>query len=106
MLLTFVSPGKTPRPIAVLLFNPEPGELHWRFRDDWSDVADPEDAEVLGYLAEDFRLQVQETGPEAFLVYLENTLSNCLQLTERKAVAMEPVQEVIDTLFETLVEGR
>jgi len=106
LLLMFVSPGREPRPIAVLLFNPEQDALHWRFRDDWNLIADPDDVQVLGCLAEDFALKVQETSPEAFLTYLEDTLSNCLQLTERSPVVIENVDEAVDALFESLVDSR
>jgi hypothetical protein len=102
----FVSPGKVPRPIAVILFDPEQDALHWRFRDHWNPIADPDDVEVLGCLAEDFALKVQETSPKAFLAYLEDTLSNCLQLTERSPVLIENVDEAVDRLFESLVDGR
>jgi hypothetical protein len=106
MLLMFVSPGKLPKPIGVLLCNLEQGEFYWRFREDWCNIADPDDAEVLGCLAEDFAQKVQETGPETFLAFLEDTLSNCLLLTDRNAIPIEEPQKTIDTLFETLVEGR
>jgi len=106
LLLMFVPPGREPRPIAVLAFDVELDALHWRFRDDWDLIADPEDVELLGCLAEDFVQKVQKAGPGAFLSYLEGTLSNCLQLTERSPVAVENVDETVDTLFESLVNGR
>jgi hypothetical protein len=106
LLLMFVSPGKAPRPIAVILFDPEQDALHWRFRDDWNLIADEDDVEVLSCLAEDFALKVQETSPESFLAYLEDTLSNCLQLTERSPVLVGNADEAVDGLFESLVGGR
>ena len=92
--------------MAVLVFDPDRDSLHWRFREDWDIIADPEDVEVLGHFAEDFAQKVQEIGPGPFLAYLEDTLSNWLQLTERSAVDVENVAETVDTLFETMVNGR
>lgn len=101
-----MSPGRPPRPIAVLLFNPERSELHWKFRDDWNLIADQDDAEVLACLAQDLALKVQESSAEGVLVHLEDTLSNCLQLTDRFPVFIENVNDTLDTLFEALVEGQ
>ena len=106
LLLALAPPGRAPRPIAVLVFDPDLDALHWRFRDDWTLIADPEDVELLGCLAEDFAQKVQEAGPGAFLSYLEDTLSNWLQLTERSPVAVENADQTVDALFESLVNGR
>ena len=106
LLLIFASPRRTPRPIAVLLFDSELDSLHWRFREDWELIADPEDVEFLGCLAEDFAQKVLDYSPGAFLTYLEDTLSNVLQLTERSPVAIENVDEAVDMLFNSLVSGR
>jgi hypothetical protein len=77
ILLTFVPPGKPPRPIAILLFDSENGVLHWRFRDDWDLFAEPDDVEILACLAEDFTLKFQDLGPEAFW-RVWKTLSNAI----------------------------
>jgi hypothetical protein len=106
MLLTFVPPGATPRPIGVLLFDPDKGSIHWKFRSDWSLFAEPDDVEILACLTEDFTQKMQELGPEAFLTLLEDTLSNAIQITDRKPISIENVDVAVDMLFDSLVAGR
>ena len=45
-------PGVAPENIGVLLLDPAGNQLYMRFRRDWRDMADPEDAEVLDQIAE------------------------------------------------------
>jgi hypothetical protein len=106
MLLTFVPPGKLPKPVAILLFDSENDVLHWRFRDDWHLFAEPEDVEILACMAEDFTFKVQELGPQAFLAHLEDTLSNSVRITDREPIFVDNALAAVDRLFESRVVGR
>ena len=83
-VLQLALPGRPLQNVGVLLYEPSTGELDYSLTDEWDDIADPEDAEVLTYLAEDFRTRIDELGGRAFLEQLEDTLSNTLRITPRR----------------------
>jgi hypothetical protein len=83
-VLQLALPGRPLQNIGVLLIEPSTGKVDYSLREEWDDVAPPEDAEVLSYLADDFRARIDEMGGPAFLEHLEDTLSNALRLTPRR----------------------
>lgn len=104
-ILQFAGPGRTVRNIGVLLLDIAWDAVRLRLRPDFDDIADPEDREVLRYLEDDLRTKAGEMGGEAFLRYLEDTLSNCLLVTDREAVRIEDGLDLtLDRLFERHVE--
>ena len=87
VLLDAVLPGRPPSPIGVLLIDLDSGRPWFRMRRDFSSVAEPEDAEVLEALEEHIRQCLTESGAEAFLRSLEDTLSNTVRVGERQAAS-------------------
>jgi hypothetical protein len=83
-VLQVALPGRPLQNVGVLLFEPATGHLDYSLLEAWDDIAGPEDAEVLTYLAEDFRARIDEMGGKVFLEQLEDTLSNALRLTPRR----------------------
>lgn len=85
-VLSFTYPGGSIMPIGLLLFDPNAEQLLVRFRHDWDRVAEPEDAEVLSALSEDLVRVAQDLGSATRLNYLEDTLSNSIQISARQQI--------------------
>jgi phage repressor protein C with HTH and peptisase S24 domain len=104
VLLEAVLPGRLPRNMGVLLIDPATGRGWLRMRARYHDLAEPEDAEVLEALEEDIRRKLEETGAEAYLRSLEDSLSNALRVSERQNVAVDAFSRVLDRLYDEHVE--
>jgi phage repressor protein C with HTH and peptisase S24 domain len=90
--------------MGVLLIDPATGRGWLRMRARYHDLAEPEDAEVLEALEEDIRRKLEETGAEAYLRSLEDSLSNALRVSERQNVAVDAFSRVLDRLYDEHVE--
>jgi phage repressor protein C with HTH and peptisase S24 domain len=104
VLLEAALPGRLPQNIGVLLFDPASGHGWLRMRQDYGELADPEDAEVLAALEEDIRGRMAESGAEAYLASLEDTLSNAVRVSERQTVEVDAFTRVLDRLYDENVE--
>src|ERR1035437_6257749 len=104
VLLEAALPGRLPLNIGILLIDPGTGRGWVRMRARYDDLADSEDAEVLEALEEDIRRKVSETGAEAYLRSLEDSLSNALRVSERQVVAVDAFSRVLDRLYDEHVE--
>lgn len=104
VLLDAVLPGRPPCPVGVLLIDVDGGRPWFRMRRDFAGLADPEDAEVLEALEDHIRQCLAESGSEAFLGSLEDTLSNVLRVGERQAVTVDAFSRVLDRLYRQHVE--
>ncbi|MDQ6704459.1 MAG: S24 family peptidase [Acidobacteriota bacterium] len=105
-LLELALPGERPIPIGVFLIDPESGNLDFKLREDWDDLAGAEDAEFLASLQDDFTLKAAEAGGEAFLASLEDSLSNILRVTEREPVIVSSFSQTLENLFTEHVDTR
>ena len=85
MVVELALPGRPPANLGVLLFDPSSDRLESRLRQDPEALADPEDAEVIAELAEDFAMKIRELGGRRFLEYLEDNLSNVLRISARRS---------------------
>lgn len=92
-------PGGDLVPIGLLLENPERNELHVRLRRDLNVLAEAEDAEVLTALAQDLRGKASEMGAAALLRSLEDSLSNAVQITDRRAVDVGNFEWSLNQLY-------
>ena len=95
------------RPVAnigVLLLDPSSRKLYSKLREFFGDVANPDEAEVLSELREDFAKRLEEIDGEEFLIWLEDTLSNVLRVTERQTVMVRDFNKTLDKLFAEHVE--
>ena len=105
VLLEAALPGRPRVNIGVLLIDPGTGRGWVRMRARYHDLADSEDAEVLEALEEDIRRKVSETGAEAYLRSLEDSLSNALRVGERQIVEkVDAFSRVLDRLYDEHVE--
>lgn len=99
VLLEASLPGRPVTPLGVLLVDPETDRGWLRMRRDFAEIAEPEDAEVLEALEDHIRQCLSETGAQAFLVSLEDTLSNVIQVTDRQAVSVDAFSRVVERLY-------
>jgi SOS-response transcriptional repressor LexA len=104
VLLETALPSRAVQPIGVLLVDPETDRAWFRFRQDFENIAEPEDAEVLQALEEDMRARSTEMGAAAFLASLEDSLSNALRVTERQTVDVDAFSRVLERLYDQHVE--
>jgi phage repressor protein C with HTH and peptisase S24 domain len=104
VLLEAHLPDRPARNIGVYLVDPATDRLWLRMRQDYQEIAEPDDVEVLEALEEDFRARAAELGAEAFLKSLEDSLSNVLRTGERQRIEVDAFSRVLDRLFDGNVE--
>lgn len=103
-LLQLSLPSKSVRNIGVLLRDPATDLLYKKLRSDWTSLADPENAEVLEALDADFEARTAEMGADAFLLCLEDTLSNVLLITKRVPLTVSDFETALQRLYEEHVQ--
>ncbi len=99
VLLEAALPEQPVRNVGVLLLDPATDRGWLKMRERYDDIADDEDAEVFAALEEDLRARMAETGAEAFVGSLEDTLSNVLRVTERQSVPVDSFTRVLSHLY-------
>ncbi|MCL6545075.1 MAG: S24 family peptidase [Bryobacteraceae bacterium] len=104
-ILEAALPGKPCLAAGVLLLDPWDGGLRVRLRQDWEQVDGREDAEVLSRIEEDLARRAAEGGGAALLEQLEDTLSNVLRISDRRAVVIADPDRALDRLYQEHVEG-
>jgi len=103
LLLKLCLPGRPERGAGILLLDHERGHLYLRLREDWEQIADPEDAVVLSAMSGHFHRQLEELGNGGgaeFLRRLEDQLSNVLKLSQRRRITVRDIATTIDRLFD------
>lgn len=105
LILVLALPGEPERNIGVLLRDNERGQVYARIRDHWEEIGDPEEAELLQALGEDFAAKIHEVGGDEFLRTLEDSLSNTLRLSLRTAVTVDDFPRALARLYEEHVEA-
>ena len=96
-------PNRPERNVGVFLLDSATQRLYFRMREDWQEIADPGDAEVLAEITGDFRKRIDELGDGGgaeFLGSLEEQLSNVLRLTDRQDMEADDLRGTLDRLFE------
>jgi phage repressor protein C with HTH and peptisase S24 domain len=104
MILTLELPGEGRMNAGVLLEDPSTDRLWVRLRRDWEEFA-PEEAEVLAAIEYDLTSKAHEMGATQLLEYLENTLSNVLQVTDRRSVPVEDFERALARLYRDNVQS-
>lgn len=105
VLLDAALPGRPVVPLGVILVDPDADRGWVRLRESFDDLAEPDDAEVLEALEEDIRARLADSGAEAFLRALEDSLSNVVLVSQRRVVAVDAFTRVLDRLFTENVEA-
>jgi phage repressor protein C with HTH and peptisase S24 domain len=97
-------PAKASLNIGVLLLDPATDRLYKKLRSDWNSIADPQNAEVLEQLDQDFDTKIGEMGGEALLRSLEDALSNTLLISDRGDVMVSSFETALSRLYEEHVQ--
>lgn len=104
-ILQAALPSRPLTNVGILLLDPARDQLYMRLRPDLEQLAEPEDAEVLALIEEDFEQKLEEMGGEVFLRFLEDTLSNVLRMTDRQSVMVRDFSRELDQLFARHVQA-
>jgi phage repressor protein C with HTH and peptisase S24 domain len=104
VLLEAALPERPVHTIGVLLLDTGGNRCWVRMRQRYEGLADPEDADVLEALEEDMRARAAEMGAESYLLWLEDSLSNTVRISERQAIAVDSFTRVLDRLYSEHVE--
>lgn len=104
VLLDAALPEHPLHKIGVLLLDTAGNRCWVRMRQHYEDLADPEDAEVLEALEEEMREHAREMGAERYLLWLEDSLSNSVRVSERQTIAVDSFTRVLDRLYSEHVE--
>ncbi len=99
-------PGSPPVNAGILLLDPTGNHLHVRFRRDWQEIADEEDAEVLELLAGDIVSKAEEMGASELLAWMEDHLSNTIQISDRESVLVDSFETSAARLYKQHVSPK
>jgi len=97
-LLMVELPGQEIVIAGVLLEDPATDRVHIRLRRDWERLA-PEEAEVLAFLEDDLLARADEEGAAKFFARLEDTLSNTIRVSDRRAAMVEDFPRALARLY-------
>lgn len=97
VVLDAALPGSAPRAAGVLLIDPATDRGWVRLLSDFSALTD--DTEVFDALETDLRGKLAEQGAQSVLASLEESLSNVLRISERRAVQVDAFTRVLDRLY-------
>src|SRR5260221_6936371 len=92
-LLQLALPAKPVVNIGVFLLDPSTDRLYMKLREDWPEIAGPDDTVVLELLADDLAMKSAEMGGAALLKHLEDTLSNTLRVNGHLEVNISGFQK-------------
>lgn len=104
MILSVEIPGAGRMNAGVLLEDPATDRLWVRLRRDWDELA-PEEAEVLSAMEYDLASKAREMGATQLLRYLEDTLSNAVQVSDRRELAVEDFERALARLYREHVQS-
>jgi len=105
LLVELALPRRPLAKLGVMLYEPSGDRLLVKLRQDLDALADPEDAEVLEDLERDLRLKAAELGGQRFLAWLEDSLSNVVRISERRAIEARSLPYALEELFREQVLG-
>jgi phage repressor protein C with HTH and peptisase S24 domain len=97
-LLMVELPGQEIITAGVLLEDPATDRVHIRLRRDWERI-EPEEAEVLLELEDHLLAQAAAEGAAKFFARLEDTLSNTVRVSDRRAVMVEDYPRALARLY-------
>jgi hypothetical protein len=98
ILVTAHLPGLEPITLAVLLVDAASDELHFRFRSTLPDQIEPEDADVIGRMADHCHAIAAELGARALMSYLLDSASNVIRVSDRLLVGARSASEAVTQL--------
>ena len=103
-LVSLHLPGRSIEPVGIILSD-DADQLHVKFRNDWSSIANEEETEICRELAEDLGQKGHELGAANVLDWLENTASHAIQLGTRTTVRVPDVNIALQALYQQHVDA-
>jgi hypothetical protein len=97
-ILRFALPNGEVFPIGVLIYDPAADRLHVRIRPGWESLPE-EQGEILNSLADDLKSKVNQLGALQVIEWLEDRLSNAIQISERHELASADPESELDKLY-------
>ena len=91
--------GQEPMNIGVLVLDNSADRIHFRFRTDVDQIADPIDREFVQGLSALFASMAVEMGAVGVLRYLEDCASNAIRLSDRFTIHASDAMEVVERAF-------
>ena len=98
-ILSIALPGRRREPAGVVLWDQTSGEAATRFRRDFHLISDEEDLEVMIALERDLDVKLREMGPEVFLTWAEDTLSNTITMSNAESVSIDSFDTTLTRLY-------
>lgn len=98
-VLTLALPGRSPEPAGVIVYDADNEKLGVKLRRDWHQIAEADDAEILSGMEVHLKQLSEEMGARGALEWLESTLSNVLQLSERNEVQSNALDFTLHQLY-------
>jgi SOS-response transcriptional repressor LexA len=89
---------------GVLLEDPAADRLYLRMRRDWDRIA-PQETEVLSPIEADLAAMAAEVGAARLIEFLEGTLSNALQVSDRRDVVVDDFERALARLYREHVQS-
>lgn len=105
LVVELVLPGRSKVNAGVLLLDPESDTAHVRLRQDWDQIADPDEVEVLEHVERELQERGRELGGARLLSELEDTLSQVLRISDRENIAVSDFPRALERLYLRHVEG-
>jgi len=99
LVITAALPGAPPAAIGVLLHDPASNRIGIRLRRDWETFTDEDNREVFVALEDDLREKARTMSPAAFLGWLEDSLSNAVQISDRRPALMAGFEATLSALY-------
>jgi hypothetical protein len=103
-ILSFEQPGGPTVPLGVLLFDLGARQLRVQCRHDWAWLVNPDDAEVLSGIS-DWLVELGRESGEALLKYLQDTLSNSIQISTPQSLEATNLDDALEELYRDYVEA-
>jgi phage repressor protein C with HTH and peptisase S24 domain len=102
-ILEVCLPGRPAEKFGVLLLDPATDSLYQKLREESG--PQPEDAEVLAALSEDLAAKAREMGAAQLMELFEDSLSNTLRVSDRRATIVRSFPAALDRLYNEHVLG-
>lgn len=105
VLVEAALPERPLQAIGVYLIDGAGTRAWVRMREHLDGLAGPEDAEVLEAFAREIPDRAAEMGPDSYLRWMEDTLSNVMRISDRQTVpAVDSFTRLVDRLYTEHVE--
>jgi phage repressor protein C with HTH and peptisase S24 domain len=102
-ILELCLPGRPAEKFGVLLVDPAADSVYQKLRAE--NGGEPEDSEVLAALSEDLAAKAREMGAAQLLELFEDSLSNTLRISDRRATIVRSFPAALDRLYNEHVLG-